>query len=208
MYGVAQHPSNPSLLYTGTEVGLFASDDGGTTWSTSNQGPSDAPVYDVQFVAGTSTLLLGTYGRGIWKANVLGSVVADLGPGCAGTAGTPVLTSTAPRLGQNATLTVTHLPANSPGWMAQGYSSTSWFGNPLPFHLNGFGANGCYLRVSLDYLRDASSNGAGTFSTALAVANNTALIGQELLFQYFAHDPAANSFGKVASNALRLVLGY
>src|SRR5262249_37151033 len=44
-YDLAMHPDNSKVLILGTEVGLFVSDDEGQTWSPTNQGPTNAPVY-------------------------------------------------------------------------------------------------------------------------------------------------------------------
>ena len=38
------HPRKSTALYLGTEVGLFASDDGGATWSPTNEGPTNCSV--------------------------------------------------------------------------------------------------------------------------------------------------------------------
>jgi hypothetical protein len=73
VYAIAQHPLNASRLYVGTGVGLFASDDNGATWSTSNEGPANVAVRDLQWATQTSDpaeLLLATYGRGVWRASV------------------------------------------------------------------------------------------------------------------------------------------
>ncbi len=66
--GVAIHPSRRRWLYAGTEVGVFASADGGATWSTSTEGPDAAAVYELTFLHNSTTLLCATHGRGIWTA--------------------------------------------------------------------------------------------------------------------------------------------
>jgi len=68
--GLAVHPTNSNRLYAGTEVGVFTSADGGATWGTSNFGPAQVAVYEVNFMSGSQTLLVATHGRGIWTANV------------------------------------------------------------------------------------------------------------------------------------------
>lgn len=202
------HPYATQVLYVGTDVGVFASEDGGAMWSAGDEGPTDAPVTDLQWQPGTTILHLATTGRGLWSAFVGTGSVVDLGPGCAGTAGTPLLAATTARFGRSSTITVTNLPPSTAGWMAQGTSATSWFGNPLPFSLAGFGAPGCWLRTSLDWLRDAGSSAAGSFSTTLPIANDPALVDTEFCLQYFVHDPGANGMGKVTSNTLRLQIGF
>lgn len=63
------HPDDPSWLFAGTAVGLFQSMDGGATWYGSNDGPANVDVWDTRFIPGTSTILLGTHGRGLWTQN-------------------------------------------------------------------------------------------------------------------------------------------
>ncbi len=66
--GVALHPARRNWIYAGTEVGVFASADGGQTWSTSTEGPDAAAVYELTFFHGSTTLLCATHGRGLWTA--------------------------------------------------------------------------------------------------------------------------------------------
>jgi hypothetical protein len=68
--GIARHPTNPGWLYVGTEVGIFASEDGGATWSATNQGPANAVVDELVFMHQSTTLLAATHGRGLWTASV------------------------------------------------------------------------------------------------------------------------------------------
>jgi photosystem II stability/assembly factor-like uncharacterized protein len=69
------HPRNSKYLYIGTEVGLFASEDGGQTWSPTtqgsdpkNQGPTNCSVEQLFWVG--DTLFAVTHGRGIWKIDL------------------------------------------------------------------------------------------------------------------------------------------
>lgn len=41
---LAVNPLNSNFLYIGTEVGVFASEDAGATWSPTNEGPTSCPV--------------------------------------------------------------------------------------------------------------------------------------------------------------------
>jgi len=59
------HPLNGNLLYVGTEVGVFASQDGGTTWSTSNDGPANVAVDELFWMG--PTLIAATHGRGVFS---------------------------------------------------------------------------------------------------------------------------------------------
>lgn len=72
VYALAVHPGQTNWLYVGTDVGIFASDDGGANWKTNpNDGPSNAPVDDLQWIGGTTKLLAATHGRGVYQANIL-----------------------------------------------------------------------------------------------------------------------------------------
>lgn len=62
---IQRHPGNANMLYAGTEVGIFASDDGGATWNTSNDGPANVSV-DQLFWLNASTLVAATHGRGMF----------------------------------------------------------------------------------------------------------------------------------------------
>ncbi len=66
--GVARHPSRRGWIYVGTEVGVFASADGGATWSTGSEGTNAASVDELVFMHSSTTLLSATHGRGLWTA--------------------------------------------------------------------------------------------------------------------------------------------
>lgn len=58
------NPNNRSYLYLGTEVGVFASEDAGATWSPTNEGPTNCAVYELLW-SGTK-LVAATHGRGMF----------------------------------------------------------------------------------------------------------------------------------------------
>jgi hypothetical protein len=64
------NPANSNFLYAGTEVGIFASSDGGATWSLPHDGPSNVSV-DELFFMGT-TLVAVTHGRGMFIQTAYG----------------------------------------------------------------------------------------------------------------------------------------
>jgi hypothetical protein len=66
---IVRHPRNSNQLYVATDVGLYQSDDAGLTWTTSNDGPGDVAIDDVNFITGTELLLVATHGRGLWTAD-------------------------------------------------------------------------------------------------------------------------------------------
>lgn len=71
---IKQDIKNKDLLFLGTEMGLFASTDGGANWfRMKNHIPEYALVRDIQIHPATNDLLLATHGRGI-------IVVDDIAP--------------------------------------------------------------------------------------------------------------------------------
>lgn len=69
IFTVVRHPANADWLYAGTEVGLFTSQDGGTAWYTTNDGPANVEISEL-FWLDDSTLLAATHGRGMFKVTV------------------------------------------------------------------------------------------------------------------------------------------
>ncbi len=205
--GIAQHPLLATHLYVGTQVGLFASDDGGATWSTSNDGPADVSVDEVVFLHNsTTTLLAATHGRGLWTIVVREPVVAQLGAGCAGTNGVPVLAATPPRLGQSVTLTGSQLRPNQLAVFVFGFSNTTWAGQPLPLDLTALGMPTCRAYCSVD-LMTLVPNTTSVAQATLALPSTLSTLGATLNAQLLATDPGVNAFGAVLSNGLALVVG-
>ncbi|MFF2509239.1 WD40/YVTN/BNR-like repeat-containing protein [Streptomyces sp. NPDC058067] len=65
---VAIHPRRTELLYCGTEVGLFASEDGGANWSATNEGPTNCSVDQLFWM--DETLVSATHGRGMFRIDL------------------------------------------------------------------------------------------------------------------------------------------
>ncbi len=76
--GIARHPDNANWLYAGTEVGIFASLDGGLSWSTSNNGPANVSVDELVFMHHSNMLLAATHGRGLFTATIYTPLTGDL----------------------------------------------------------------------------------------------------------------------------------
>jgi len=68
------NPNNSNWLYVGTEVGIFASEDGGATWNVPHDGPANVSV-DELFWLNSNTLIAATHGRGLYKAT-LGTILS------------------------------------------------------------------------------------------------------------------------------------
>lgn len=66
--GLAVHPRKTNLLYLGTEVGVFASEDSGATWGPTNEGPTNCSVEELFWMK--EILVCVTHGRGMFTINL------------------------------------------------------------------------------------------------------------------------------------------
>jgi Calx-beta domain/FG-GAP-like repeat len=64
---ITRHPVNANWLYAGTEVGLFTSENGGASWTTSNDGPGTVSVEEIFFLDNIN-LVVATHGRGMFRS--------------------------------------------------------------------------------------------------------------------------------------------
>ena len=64
---IAVDPHNTSLVYLGTDIGVFASTDGGSTWASFNTGLPVVAVFDIGISPVTGAIRVSTHGRGIWE---------------------------------------------------------------------------------------------------------------------------------------------
>jgi hypothetical protein len=60
-----EHPRNPSLLFAGTEFGLFVTTNSGTNWTHVRGNLPRVPIDDIVLHGPTNDLVLGTHGRSI-----------------------------------------------------------------------------------------------------------------------------------------------
>lgn len=67
------HPTDANLLYVGTEVGIFTSENAGATWEPSQDGPANVSVDELFWMG--SNLVAATHGRGIYRAS--GGIYVD-----------------------------------------------------------------------------------------------------------------------------------
>lgn len=63
-------PHNPSIIWVGTDIGLFESTDSGSSWHYADNGLPAVSVYDM-FVQ-DDKVVVATHGRGIWTATFTG----------------------------------------------------------------------------------------------------------------------------------------
>lgn len=63
---IREDPVNPSLLFAGTEFGLFVSFNRGSNWQKMSNGLPTVPVDDLQIHPRDHDLILATHGRSLW----------------------------------------------------------------------------------------------------------------------------------------------
>jgi hypothetical protein len=61
---IALHPSSQGWIYVATDVGVFATENGGATWSLPHEGPSNVAVFQLFWM--DSLLVAVTHGRGFY----------------------------------------------------------------------------------------------------------------------------------------------
>lgn len=69
-------PAHPDTIYAATEVGVFISLDGGTTWDLPQDGPANVAVDELFWMG--STIVAATHGRGMFAANSTGAPAGTL----------------------------------------------------------------------------------------------------------------------------------
>lgn len=207
---VLLHPDDPQILYAATEVGIFASDDGGGNWSASNDGPANVPVEEVSWIAGTRTLLAATLGRGLWTCDVALPSATAFGTACAGHTSPPELSvdALAPaRIGAAMLWQGAGLRPNGLVILVEGLSDTTWSGGVLPQDLGFVGMPGCPLLVSPDASRWAIATASGEATFALPLPNSPSFLGLALFGQLAVEDPTRNAAGLAVSRGVRVVVG-
>ncbi|MBI3716710.1 MAG: hypothetical protein HY255_12025 [Betaproteobacteria bacterium] len=75
LYDIKRHPTQSNWLYVGAANGVYTSQDGGATWSTTTDGPSGVRVREL-FWYDSQTLIAATFGRGMFLA----TAAAPTGP--------------------------------------------------------------------------------------------------------------------------------
>jgi PKD repeat protein len=127
-------------------------------------------------------------------------------PGCAGSLGiTHLMPTSRPQLGQTLSVNLDNLPLSAAIVMTGFSNTTSGFG-ALPLDLTGFGAPGCFGRVSPDatlFLFGAANSATWSFG----VPNAPFFIGLVMYNQALVLDPGFNALGAVASDAAGFMLG-
>lgn len=67
VHSVLEMPFNKDIIWAGTDIGIFQTENGGTNWSLVSAFPSVA-VYDMKVV--NDQVVIASYGRGVWSATI------------------------------------------------------------------------------------------------------------------------------------------
>jgi hypothetical protein len=111
---VVAHPFVPGWIYAGTDIGVFASENGGATWQIPHDGPANVAVFQVFFL--NTTLVAVTHGRGMYTADVSVQPPAITQHPTHQTVG----------IGATATFTAAASGTPAPGWQWQRWNGAAW----------------------------------------------------------------------------------
>ncbi len=65
---LAIDPTNSSIIFAGTDIGVYVSDNSGATWQSYSDGLPAVPVFDIAVHKVTHTVRIATHGRGFWES--------------------------------------------------------------------------------------------------------------------------------------------
>ena len=208
---VVLHPDDTDVVYVASELGIFASDDAGQTWSASNDGPANVATEELAFMHGNRRLIAATLGRGVWTVDVTRATSTAFGSACSGHASPPDLSidplATA-RIGRTMHWLVANAPVGGTSFLMLGFSDTVWAGGALPFDLAPVGMAGCPLLVSPDLATSATADASGTATHAVPLPDSSALLGAILYGQAIVPAPGLNALGLGVSAGVAASLGW
>jgi hypothetical protein len=75
---IAVNPSDPSQWFIGTDVGVWASVNGGANWLPFEIGFPNAVVVDLEIQDALQKLVAGTHGRGSWEIDIPATIGTDV----------------------------------------------------------------------------------------------------------------------------------
>ena len=96
---------------------------------------------------------------------------------------------------------------NATAVLILGASNTTWNSTKLPLDLGPYGAGGCWLLVSQDFLVFTKTNATGTASIKVPIPNTASLIGRQAFNQWAVFDLGANAWGLAFSNGGTIKIG-
>ncbi len=67
---IREHPTNPDLLFAGTDFAVYVSVDGGRSWSRMKNNMPTQPIHDLKIHPRENDLIVATHGRGIYIADI------------------------------------------------------------------------------------------------------------------------------------------
>jgi photosystem II stability/assembly factor-like uncharacterized protein len=68
VYQILVMPYNTDIIWAGTEIGLFISEDNGATWNIADNGMPNVGIFQMSIV--DDQVIVATYGRGIWTVTL------------------------------------------------------------------------------------------------------------------------------------------
>ena len=75
---LAIEPSDPNTMYIATDVAVFRTTDGGTTWTQFSEGLPNCAVFDLRLHDSTRLLRAAIHGRGIWERKLDAPAMQDV----------------------------------------------------------------------------------------------------------------------------------
>jgi hypothetical protein len=85
--------SQTNTLYVGTDIGVYASSNGGVTWAPFQTGMPNVRVVDLELCPALNILAAGTHGRGMWEILVPGPSASSTALASTSVAGPSTLAS-------------------------------------------------------------------------------------------------------------------
>ncbi len=177
------HPTNSNWLYVGTELGIFASEDGGTTWGLPHDGPTNTSVDELFWL--NDTLVAATHGRGLFTVPVPGTcftlTVAASPVGGGSVNASPPTNCSGGRYAEN---TVVQLTANA----SAGYAFLNWSGDAAG------STNPASVTMTADKAVTANFAAVPGAPTLLSPANNTLAASYTTALDWSDSSPALDHY--------------
>jgi photosystem II stability/assembly factor-like uncharacterized protein len=193
------NPAHLDWLYVASELGVLISEDGGSTWSVSTDGPSLVSVDELFWSQGN--LYAATHGRGVFRQTPFPAAAQSLGVGCllgVSSPSPPALSAGTPILGLPWSLSIASVPGPT---VALVFASDPPAG-PTPV------TPSCDVQLDLAatiLLAAFPVTAAGTGGTSLSLPDFPAAGGFQLVLQAAVPGPSG---GLALSNGVLATFGY